>query len=408
MAMRWYLRSRVLILGLAAVMALTTVAQAQDSEAGASDESSEDPGRGNFYVELSTWVAQPTGLQFSTTTILDPTNAVGTRYVNLDSSTKMEPYFRVGYELPGNGGSFILTYYGHEDTEDLSLLTAGTFLYGAINTSGYLAGVFNDGLADGVVANTRARLRDFRLDYYRPAFKNKRVSGKWFVGYRRIEHLREVETSYYALAPNLPPIMPPVSNPVPALVPRADSASMRSDWEGRGLEAGLEVKIPVRSEKVWFETGLAISVLRGKVSTSYGSTTYFYAITDANRILEILQPPYDEFNDPDFLAVTEQLAADTGIQNSFEGRNASALETWLELRWRYWKYGEFLVGFRNIEYTNVGKDLRTDQLYADRDGNIDGTKLDGTRFIRLFPQTLQSTDHSANYEGFYFGFAFRF
>jgi hypothetical protein len=151
-----------------------------------------------------------------------------------------------------------------------------------------------------------------------------------------------------------------------------------------------------------------VAVLRGKVTTRYGSTTNFYARTSGDSIDEILQPPYDEFNDPFAIVEIEQLAADVGIQNESEGRDAFALETWLEFRWRFWKYSEFLLGFRNIEYTNVGKDLRTDRVIPSGEGTVDGSKADGTRFVRLLPQTLQSTDHSANYEGFYFGLAFRY
>jgi len=407
--MRWYLRSSVLMLGLAVVVAVPTLAHAQDSEVGATDDTAEDPGRGHFYLEFSSWVAQPTGLEYRTTTIMNPADPFDTRYVNLDESTNMEPYFRLGYELPGNGGAFLATFYGHDDSSDLSLLTPGTFLYGTINTSGYLAGVFNDDLADGVVATSATRLQDIRLDYYRTAFRSKRISGKWFVGYRRVFHRRSVDTAYYALAPNLPPIMPPVAEePSVPLMPKPDIASVDSDWEGRGLEAGLDVKIPVHSDKVWFEAGLAVAAMRGKINTSYTSTTYFYAITLGDDIQERLQPPYDEFNDEAALATIEQLAAITGIQNSSEGRGATALETWLELRWRFWNYAEFLLGFRNVEYANIGKDLRTDQVAPNRDDMVDGTGLDLTRFVRLYPQTVQSTDHSANYEGFYFGLAFRF
>jgi len=397
------------MLGLVAIMAAATLAHAQDSDTGATDDTEEDAGRGHFYVEFTSWVAQATGLEYSTATIMDPSNPFATEYVNLDSSTNMEPYFRVGYELPGKAGAFLLTYFGHDDSTDLALLTPGTFIYGAINTSGYLAGVNNDGLADGVVSTTGTQLQDIRLDYYHTAFRNKRVWGKWFVGYRRVTHERGVDTAYYALAPNLPPIIPPVTqSPIPSLNPKPDIASMKSDWRGRGLQAGLDVKIPVYSDKLWFETGLAVAVMRGKITTSYTSTTYFYAETDGSQIVRIYEPPYDEFNDPELLVTSEQLAADTGVQNTSEGHSASALETWLELRWRFFKYGEFLLGFRNIEYTNVGKDLRTDQVSTNIDGSIDGTKLDLTRFVRLRPQTLQSTDHSANYEGFYFGLAFRY
>lgn len=397
------------MLGLAAVMTAATMAHAQDSDAGATDEIEEDPGRGHFYVEFTSWVAQATGLEYSTTTIMDPSDPFATEYVNLDSSTNMEPYFRVGYELPGKGGAFLLTYFGHDDSTDFSALTPGTFIYGAINTSGYLPGVNNDGLADGVVAATGTQLQDIRLDYYHTAFRNKRVWGKWFVGYRRVTHERGVDTAYYALAPNLPPVIPPVTpSPIPSLNPKPDLASIKSEWRGRGLQAGLDVQIPVFRDKVWFETGLAVAVMRGKITTSYNSTTYFYAETSGDQIVRVLEPPYDEFNDPNQLVTIEQLAADTGVQNSSEGHSAFALETWIELRWRYFKYGDFFIGFRNIEYNNVGKDLRTDQVATNTTGTVDGTKLDLTRFVRLRPQTLQSTDHSANYEGFYFGLAFRY
>jgi len=405
--MRWYLRSGVLMVGLTVMVSGAALVRAQDS-AEATADTEEASERWHFYLELSAWIAQPTGLEYSVATLLDPSNSLSTQYVNPEESTAAEPYFRMGFELPGNGGDFVLTYFAHEQNNSLSYLTPGAFVYGEINTSGYLSGVFNNGLADGLQADTRTKLQDIRLDYYRTAFDTKSARGKWFVGYRRVSHLRNLNTSYYALAPNLPPVMPPVSNPIPGLVPRPDTAGMKSEWEGRGLQAGLDVKLPLPGNKVWFETGLAVSVLRGKITTRYVSTTNFYARTNGDSIDQILQPPYDEFNDPVAIAEMEQLAADVGIQNESEGRDAFALEAWLELRWRFWKYTEFLLGFRNIEYSDVGKDLRTERVTPNREGTVDGTKADGTRYVRLLPQTVESTDHSANYEGFYIGLGFRY
>ena len=396
-----------LLVALAGSMAAAQESDSEDSSATEDPSSTTDTGRGKIFVEISDWLAQPAGLEYRIATVLDPRDPFGAQVLSLDHSEEPNFNFRAGFEFPGEVGDIILSYFAQEERSDLENLTPGLFLYGEINTSGFLAGVFNDALSDGFSAESRTRLRDVRVDYYRTAFKSRKVSGKWFVGYRRVTHDRKLDTQYFALAPNLPPIIPPVSSPRPDLVPRPDSAQLTSDWEGRGLEAGLDVRVPMFRDKVWFESGLAVAALRGKAATSYASETHFFAIVNNNIVQQTVGPPFDEFSDPTVIASVSQIAAQVGVSSGSESADGSIIETYIAVRWRFWKTAEFVAGFRNISYDGVGMDVQTDRINLST-AFVGEFKPDGTRILRLHPDTLARTAYSVDYEGFYFGLAVRF
>jgi hypothetical protein len=399
---------------LAVSMAAAQESEPQDDASTRDDSSTTDPGRGYLFVEIIDWIAQPTGLEYRVASVVDPLDPFGGQVVSLEHDTESTFNYRVGYEFPNDNGAVIFSYLSQKEESELEVRTAGLFLYGEINTSGFLSGVNNDALADGFSGESRTRLRDVRLDYYRTAFKGKRVSGKWFVGARRVNHDRKLESEYFALAPNLPPIIPPISTPRLDLAPRSDSAVLISNWSGRGVEAGLDFKVALSSHaKVWFESGLAVAVLRGKADTSYSSETHFYGLMNGDVIAEILEPPYDEFSELDPMGVpivndVAQIAGQVGVQSTSESVDADVIETYLAVRWKFWKMAEFVAGFRNISYQGVGIDVRTDRVEPEAGMEADEFKADGTRILRLNPSTLKRTEHSADYEGFYFGLAFRF
>lgn len=430
--MRWLAASSLALLVGVALQAATTTVTAQDPEETQDPPSEEtappevappqdtapkpaakDAGWGAIFIEIDDWIAQPAGLEYRAATLLHPEDPLGTSVVSVGQSTEPAFYIRGGFGLRNEIGDIVLTYYRHSEDRHLEALTPGSFLYGEINTSGFFAGVNLDGLADGFAADTRTRLRDFRADFYRSAFESKRTSGRWFVGYRDVSHDRQLAADYFAIAPNLPPIIPPAVSPRPDLEPKADTSDVSSTFQGRGLEAGLDVQFKVWRDTVWFETGLGLAVLRGEMATSYTSVTHFYGFVENNEVVAVVLPPYELFNlcEIDGCPIVDsiaQIATPVGIQDASQSEDANVIETDLALHFKFWKTAEFVAGFRSISYTNVGQELRPGEVELETSLVIDDFGLDGSPILRLNAQTLERTAHSVDYEGFYFGLAIRF
>ena len=123
--------TRGVVLGLLVVLTGSlAVAQESDSE----DSSTTDTGRGKIFVEISDWLAQPSGLEYRVTTVLDPRDPFGAQVLSLEHSDEPSFNFRAGFEFPGEAGDIILSYFAQEELSDLENLTPGLFLYGEINT----------------------------------------------------------------------------------------------------------------------------------------------------------------------------------------------------------------------------------------------------------------------------------
>jgi hypothetical protein len=431
---RWLAASKLAVLvGLASLaLAATPIVEAQDPEQPqgetpeketppeeappAPEEAApkpaapkKDTGLGTFFFEIDDWIAQPSGLEYRAATVRNPTDPWENAVATVEQNGAPGWYLRGGFGLHDDVGDIVLSYYRHTEDRHLESLTPGEFLYGEITTAGLFAGVNLDGLADGFSAETVTRIRDFRVDFARQAFESKGVSGKWLVGYRDMSHYRSLDTAYFAIAPNLPPILPPAASPRNDLIPRPDTAQISSSYEGRGLEAGFDVRFKVWRDKVWFDTGVVMAVLQGTMSTAYRSTTHFYGVVDQSGEIFIVPPPYDSFNECDFQGCfvdsVVQIATPVGVQDQSQSEEGSIIETNLALRYRFWKTAEFVVGYRSASYENVGQDLRTAEVEV---GNQLIFASDGTLLLRLNPVTLERSPRSVEYEGVYFGVAFGF
>ncbi len=355
---------------------------------------------GWFFAEISDWISQPSGLEYTPATAADLQDPYGTRVLDVGNSTENRFRYRVGYVLNHNLGEFILTWWSHDTRAALNQYAPGSFVFGESAVVPYHAGVFDNGLADAFESTTRTKLRDLRIDYVRVAFSSPRITGKWFVGYRHVQHQRGLDVAYFALDPNLPPIP---ANKEATLAPLADVAAVQSDFSGRGAEAGLDLALPIKG-KVWVETGLALAILRGKTTTAYRSLTHYYLLTPPQGNPTVIAPPYDEFsqrldpNDPassplvDFI---QQVDAPVGLNAVSESVNAQVLETYLGFRWRAWRDLEAFAGFRNARYTNVGMDLRPKTVAPSSNGVLNF-------------QDVTRIDHSVSYEGYYVGVSYRY
>ncbi len=369
----------------------SVMAQGDADEASVSEEEE----AGGLWMEAALWVAQPTGLDYTPATRINPLDPFDTQQQVITHGTSNRGRFRLGYEISRAVGEFVFTYYSHEDTEGLSGDRPGEFIFGETMAYPFHAGVFDDGLADHFDADTVTRVRDLRIDYYRHAFESERVAAKWFVGWRRVFHSRELTVSYFGLAPNLPPLLPPVTGtPRPLLVPEPDRAFQKSQYEGRGPEAGLDLLVDLWKNRIHLETGFAMAVLRGNFETDYTSTTHLYLLDQAGAVT-VLAPPYDEFNDPLLVPSIQQASFSVGLKSGPVSADSALLEAYLGVRWRAWRTLEVFAGFRATRYDDVALELRPKQSTISLNGVVN--LEDATRSVQ-----------SLGYEGFYGGLAYRF
>jgi hypothetical protein len=404
--MKRYVRCSTPALWLLATALIAAPALAQDDAADTdTQESVTDSGRiGVLYAEVGVWVAQPTGLDYSPATDINPDDPLDVNLLNVRHGTDDRERVRVGWAFNNRIGEFVLTYYSHEDREDFGMSDPGVFRFGEVMSHPLNAGLNDDGRADSFFDDTNTLLRDLRVDYYRPAFSNDRASAKWFVGIRRVYHKREQRVTYDVLVPGLPALIPPLTQPRALLVPFPDVVEMESEYEGRGVEAGMDFLVPLWKKKILVEAGFAVAALRGETDSRYTSATHFYARVVNGAIEEVLEPPYtrlEEFvipGDPNSGLVindTVQLTTVFALDANDRSTTSSVIEGYLGFRWKAWKGLDVFGGFRDVYYSDAGIDLRPKTTTVGLNGAINITDVDETK-------------RNVGYEGFYFGVGYSY
>jgi len=411
---RWNILVVVLAALSVALLGLVSGAMAQ----GEAEPDEEFDKLGKLYGELEGWAVQPSGADFKPASIHDPNNIANVRLLGMNPSTENRFRARAGYRLKDNMGEFMATYTSMNDLDSMQHINPGHFIYGILLTHPQHAGVFNNGTADAFTADAGVKTRDLRLDFYRDAFKGRRISSKWFIGYRRVIHERNIAATYFALAPDIPNVLNPISGTSSEtlfirLQPRADIASQTSTFNGRGLETGMTFKINLgSSKKVWAEADVTMALLRGKIDSNYYSTTHRYILRDSGgNFLYELAAPYSEFEeydipgDPSSAPVAERIRQQnlrSGLHVQSDPGASMVMEMAVSLRWRAWKNLDVFGGVRQSYYENVGVDLRPRNVapaghQVDTGVNLVVNENDASRELK-----------SMNYEGLFFGIAYTY
>jgi len=404
-----YLRSTLCVLLLLAMSVLPSPVRAQESE----DEEQES-GFGHLVAEVSFWIAQPTGLGYSPATESDPTNVFGTAVLTPDIGSQGDQYSRVGYVMPGEMGTFLMSYFRSEQDETtLTGYNPGNFVYGETLAHPLFAGFSYDGLADYFDSTYDTRMTDFRLDFVRKAFERPKMSAEWFLGVRRVKHKRSQSVEYNALIPALPAFLPPLGGPFPALDPSPDTAVMASNFTGRGLEAGMNFKVPLIQKRLTLEGGFSLGLLRGDLDAEYRSQTRYYVLS-IQGVDTLLFPPFPELSqtreNPPGSGIQTPLAADTqqrtlqvGLSPTNLSTSSQVLETSVGLRWHAWKELTFSLGFRSTRYSDVGLDLRPEVNAVPSAVRIVNGQLLGVNL-----QNFSEIKRSVTYEGVYLGVGYKY
>ncbi len=352
-----------------------------------------------FSVDIGVWVAQPAGLALEPVSVIDPLDPFGTTVDDLDFGSETDARYAFGVDFGHGNGGIKGTWWGSSPETDVTEARPADFVFGELLAYPELAGYANDGLADGYDASASTLIRELRIDYYHPAFESSRVSGRWFVGYRQVACDRMLDAAYFAFEPLMPPLFPPfLPEPRTDLTPLPDTALTSSSFNGRGLEGGLYVTVPLTTDKtISVEGGFAMAALRGDIDTVYQSTNSYYLYTDNLGNQTILDPPYDQFDDvipgtpPVYVvdSITQETTS-IGLKTDRRSASASVLEIELAMRWRFWKTLGVFGGFRSSRYDNVAVEL------------IPAAPTGTNR------QGMTEIPHSVTFEGFFFGLTLGF
>jgi hypothetical protein len=311
---------------------------------------------GNIYFDIGTWVPQPVGLHYSSASQVDTNTSFGAQSnLELPHSTNSKTLYGLEYRMPSDYGRFVVTLFKHEDFSDLSAYRPADFIYGESLAHNAFPGVYNNSMADGIAAD-------------------------WFVGWRRVEHERALAAEYFALVPDLPPILPPACTlPCPDLSPWSDTAVTTSDFDGRGITAGIELEFPLWKNELVFEGRASITVLRGKLSATYEGTNSYYILDngvgiegyETDQILcltpDTCQDDYELFDlvfiaDNQVVYVSDRIdqnEAKFAVGSKNDSHTSQLVDLYLGFRWRTpLKRLEVFAGFRQAHYDDVAVELR--------------------------------------------------
>jgi hypothetical protein len=304
---RWWRLSFALFL----LTAAGTAATAQDPEAPApppseapADPSPQEPAEeppvpaaepaelddklGHWHLDLEQWIAQPSGLDYVALTITNPADPTGSLQTGTQHGTDDSLRVDVGFAFRDDIGRFGLLYWSHEDQASLSQYDLGNFAFGENIAPIRFAGVFDDGSADAVDAHATTTIRDLRLNFSRQAFATKRMSARWSVGLRTVDHKRNFGATYHALLAGLPLVVGR-----PDLDPQPDTAAYVSEFSGRGPDFGFDFDLPLG--KRWkVAAGFSLAMLRGDLSTRYSALSRLYAEAPGDTITRVLGPELPE------------------------------------------------------------------------------------------------------------------
>lgn len=379
---------------------------------------------GNVYFSAGFWVSQPVGTEFSPAATssgsTDSTGATaGLTNLDIGHGTEADGAFEFEYVLPATYGTLSFGINKLEHESDLNMLTPSVYQFHEALAIDEFAGLRNDGLADGFFSVANTRLREWKLNYTRPAFETPRIKGEWSVGWRRVKHHRDMAAEYFNLVTGLPPLLPPLCDPCSeglllALTPRSDSAEVISNFEGRGISVGIDLELPLWKNKIVLEGGASVSALRGDTKASYTSTNHYFTIDDnPGRVLCADAGSCDEdyalFGETEPVGMSGNTIAvfnridqrDATASSNLEGvsQDSFVVDTHVGFRWRTpYRRLEVFGGFKQSRYDDVAIDIRPEVVV---------TEIDDDGVASVAVTGIERDSKSVTYEGFFAGVRLR-
>jgi len=309
--------------------------------------------------------------------------------------------YRATWLLPRHLGAFDFGYDAIRNSTELERLEPGVFVFGESLVIPGFAGIADDGFSDGFQAKSITKSRRFRAEYAHTAFESPRATGTWHAGLHFLGHSKDVHSTYYALAPNLPPVLPP-SNANPALFkPIPDYGQWQSDFSGTGIGAGLDVQYHVHP-RVDIVSGFALGVVGGNQKLQYRSRTQFYTWTDPNPPNETIIPTFDELvaflQDVGSIPNLQQFVAQGSMIEDHTHKTVEDFEAYFGVEGKAWRTLRVFLLLRGLAFVDAATEITPSA------GNLISTPTGFGYQITDFSRT----DHSIAYVGFVVGLSYRF
>jgi hypothetical protein len=347
---------------------------------------------GGLFISLAAWSPSPVGAENQIAII---TPGGGAPYpLMLDADAHIRESWVGAYLLPKEMGAIVMHYDSMNLSSQENFFSPGQFIYYESEAFPEFRGAFDDGLADGVSAGSTLKTREFRLEFQNTAWDTKRTHATWGAGVHSVDNSQSLQTTYYAIVPNLPPVIPPIIDPTPdprRFAPLPDVVFEQSDFSGSGVGASLDVEF-VLFPRLSVVSGLSIGLLKGETSTYWQSQTSYYY--EGFQDDEVGPPHYlskDELffimnnGTPEQILGITQISVTEALSVSNASQAAQTFDLYVGLESRIWRGLKVFATFREMYYQNVG-----------------------ARNVRAPDGTIKTTSISFGYEGYLLGLSWRF
>jgi hypothetical protein len=304
--------------------------------------------------------------------------------------------YRAGFKLPEDRGEIVGRYWSSKVDTGTVVSRPGDFVFGITETVPFAHGVADDGLADAIEASASFKTRDGDLSWRFRLVDTERFQFHMATGLRKLMHREDSSISYVALDPGLPSLIEPGGGDLTGLLgPVPDRASTLSEFEGNGLQFGIDAVVPLFGDRLQFEASASIAVLRGTTRSSYATNTSFYILDTGIAQIPITYEEFVELVELGAYGFLSQQTLTLAIENPGRSTTASALDLSIGLRSRIWRGIEVALGAKLTRYEDVVYDLRPEAPSLSPVGSL---TFGG----------VEETWRSIGYEAFYASAAYRF
>lgn len=267
--------------------------------------------------------------------------------------------YRAGWKLPSEWGEIVGRYWSQAQETRTVLSRPGDFVFGITETIPFVHGIADDGLADAIEASANFKTRDGDLNWRFRVVDTPRVRLDMATGVRKVIHSEKSAISYFALDAGLPSLIEPGGGDLTStLGPVPDRARTSSEFEGNGLQFGIDTLVPLVGDRLQFEASASIALLRGTTRSSYATNTSVYLFETGAGPVPITFEEFLEFLDQGAYGFLGQETYVLAIENPGRSTTASALDLSVGLRSRVWRGIEVALGAKLTRYEDIVYDLR--------------------------------------------------
>ncbi len=292
------------------------------------EEEQQEQEQGHFFISIEDWYASISNIDYELSTRYSLTGANSTN-IYMPSSNGDSARYRLAWMFSDDMGTIEISFWGFSNKEKIVKTDVGNFVFAQNLSFPLYAGIFDDGMADGVASDSYFAVRSVSLLYGRALSKSERMYLHWKIGARKISYKHRFNTEYLSLAPVLLNPFPPEE-----LMPISDKVWERSSLEARGIETGASIVFPI-AQRFSFGGDLGFSFLAGRSDTEFTSKNYYY--TSGGGYFN----PRDQ-------AITENDIQESSMISSNAkdvDSHIQILEANLKFTWNIWRTLDLTVGY---------------------------------------------------------------